>query len=71
MHQLKAAFRGVAQHRRRTRTRKVPITDHILIASSAGGDGLTADEGDLRRALNATLNSPDVLKNIYEYGTTK
>ncbi|KIL54275.1 hypothetical protein M378DRAFT_1059175 [Amanita muscaria Koide BX008] len=53
MHQLKASFRGVAQHRRQTRTRKIPIIDHILTASSAGGDGSDGGssesrEGDLR-----------------------
>ncbi|KIL64919.1 hypothetical protein M378DRAFT_162792, partial [Amanita muscaria Koide BX008] len=41
---------------RQTRTRKIPIIDHILTASSAGGeesDGGSSEsrEGDLRRAL--------------------
>ncbi|KAM6496489.1 hypothetical protein JOM56_009195 [Amanita muscaria] len=66
MHQLKAAFRGVAKHQQQTRTRQVPITDHILTASSAsvdGSDGGSSEsrEGDLRRALDTAL---DVLKNI-------
>ncbi|KIL55950.1 hypothetical protein M378DRAFT_550422 [Amanita muscaria Koide BX008] len=69
MHQLKAAFRGVAQHRRQTRTRKIPIIDHILTASSACGDGSDGSssesrEGDLRRALDAALNGLDVRKNM-------
>ncbi|KIL56193.1 hypothetical protein M378DRAFT_17291 [Amanita muscaria Koide BX008] len=64
MHQLKASFRGVAQHRRQTRTRKIPIIDHILTASSAGGDGSDGSssesrEGDLRRALDAALNDAE------------
>ncbi|KIL54594.1 hypothetical protein M378DRAFT_43137, partial [Amanita muscaria Koide BX008] len=76
MHQLKASFRGVAQHRRQTRTRKIPIIDHILTASSAGGDGSDGSssesrEGDLRRALDAALNGLDVLKNMYEYRTAR
>ncbi|KAM6489283.1 hypothetical protein JOM56_015184 [Amanita muscaria] len=48
MHQLKASFRGVAQHRRQTRTRKIPIIDHILTASSAGGDGSDGGSSESR-----------------------
>ncbi|KIL60936.1 hypothetical protein M378DRAFT_167613 [Amanita muscaria Koide BX008] len=42
MHQLKAAFRGVA-HRRQTRMHKVPIIDHILTAVRPVETGLTAE----------------------------
>ncbi|KAF8638470.1 hypothetical protein AX17_002181 [Amanita inopinata Kibby_2008] len=70
MHQLKAGFRGIAHYRRHSRTRKVPIIDHILTQTSSSGDGSDGSsesrEGDLRRALEAALNSLDVLKNMYE-----
>ncbi|KAF8628688.1 hypothetical protein AX15_003758 [Amanita polypyramis BW_CC] len=71
MHQLKAAFRGIAQHRRQTRSRKVPIIDHILTQTNSSGDGSDGSsesrEGDLRRALEAALSSLDMLKNMYEH----
>lgn len=70
MHRLKAAFRGVAQHRRQTRTRKTPIIDHLLTQTNSTGEGSDGSsesrESDLRRALETALNSLDVLKNMYE-----
>ncbi|KIL60940.1 hypothetical protein M378DRAFT_13853 [Amanita muscaria Koide BX008] len=63
MHQLTAAFRGVAQHQRQTRTHKVPIIDHILTAVRPVETGLTAEAPNPAKR-SETL---DMLKNMYEY----
>ncbi|KAK2459402.1 hypothetical protein APHAL10511_008589 [Amanita phalloides] len=70
MRRLKAAFRGIAHHRRQTRTRKMPIIDHILTQTNSIGEGSDGSsesrEGDLRRVLGTALSSLDALKNMYE-----
>ncbi|KIL62915.1 hypothetical protein M378DRAFT_12551 [Amanita muscaria Koide BX008] len=52
MHQLKATCRGVAQHQRPPRARKVPIIKHIFGRWRSDGRSSKSPEGNLRRALD-------------------
>ncbi|KAM6489291.1 hypothetical protein JOM56_015192 [Amanita muscaria] len=67
MHQLKPAFRSVAQYANAqgSRYRPYPNSQFGRWRRSDGGSS-EYHEGDLRRALDAALNGLDVLKNIYE-----